>query len=49
MCSFPLALLFGIGGILCDRRKLLAIIATCIAAAFVLLYLEAYVHLFFSW
>ena len=31
MFSFPAALIFGIVGIVCDRRKLLAIITTLIA------------------
>jgi hypothetical protein len=39
MFSFPAALVLGILGIVYDRRKVLAIIATIIAAAFVLLYL----------
>ncbi|MCX5637511.1 MAG: hypothetical protein NTX52_07445 [Planctomycetota bacterium] len=40
MCSFPVALVLGILGIVFDRRKILAIIATIIAAAFVLFYLS---------
>jgi hypothetical protein len=36
--SFPLALIFGIVGIVCDERKLLAVIATLVAAALVLFY-----------
>ncbi|UCG57043.1 MAG: hypothetical protein JSU70_19535 [Phycisphaerales bacterium] len=39
MASIPLALGFGIAGIVCDRRKLLAIIATAVAGLFVLFYL----------
>jgi hypothetical protein len=38
MCSFPAALVLGILGIVYDRRKVLAIIATVIAAAGVLFY-----------
>jgi len=38
MFSFPTALIFGIVGIIFDRRKLLAIIATIIAGGFVLFY-----------
>lgn len=41
MLSFPLALAFGIAGIACDRSKLLAIITTIVAGAFVLFYLCA--------
>jgi uncharacterized membrane protein YedE/YeeE len=40
MCSFPAALVLGIVGIVYDRRKVLAIIATIIAAGFVLFYLS---------
>ena len=39
MLSFPAALVLGIVGIFLDNRKLLAIIATAVAAAFVLFYL----------
>ena len=39
MCSFPVALVLGILGIVFDRRKVLAIITTIIAAGFVLFYL----------
>jgi len=39
MCSFPAALVLGILGIVFDHRKVLAIIATIIAAGFVLFYL----------
>jgi len=39
MFTFPTALAFGIVGIISDRRKLLAIITTIIAAGFVLFYL----------
>ena len=35
MFSFPAALVFGIVGIVCDRRKLLAIITTVIAAGLI--------------
>jgi hypothetical protein len=38
LVSFPLALIFGIVGIVCDPRKLLAVIATLVAAASVLFY-----------
>jgi hypothetical protein len=38
MFSFPVSLIFGIVGIVCDRRKLLAIIATIIAGGFALFY-----------
>ena len=41
MCSFPAALVFGILGIVLDRRKVLGIITTVIAAGFVLFYLCA--------
>lgn len=40
MCSFPAALVLGILGIIFDRPKVLAIIATIIAAAFILFYLS---------
>jgi uncharacterized membrane protein YedE/YeeE len=40
MCSFPAALVLGILGIVYDRRKVLAIIATIIATGFVLFYLS---------
>ena len=39
MFSFPAALIFGIVGVICDRRKLLAIITTTIAGGFVLFYM----------
>jgi len=39
MCSFPTALVLGILGIVFDRRKVLAIIVTIIAAGFILFYL----------
>ncbi len=39
MLSFPAALVLGIVGIFLDSRKLLAVIVTIIAAAFVLFYL----------
>ena len=38
MACFPLALAFGIAGIVCDRRKLLAIIVTVVTGGFVLYY-----------
>jgi hypothetical protein len=38
MACLPLALAFGITGIVCDRRKLLAIIMTIIVGGFVLYY-----------
>lgn len=41
MLSFPAAFVFGIMGIIRDRQKLLAIITTIIAGAFVLFYLFA--------
>jgi len=41
MLSFPTALIFGIVGIICDHRKLLAIITTIIAGGFLLYYLLA--------
>ncbi len=41
MLSFPLALVFGIVGIVFDSRKSLAIITTLVAGAFVLFYLCA--------
>jgi len=40
MCSFPAALVLGILGIVFDRRKVLAIIATVIAGGFILFYLS---------
>lgn len=40
MCSFPAALVLGILGIVLDKRKVLAIIVTIIAAGFVLFYLS---------
>jgi len=39
MLSFPAALVVGIVGIFLDSRKLLAVIATIVAAVFVLFYL----------
>ena len=36
MACFPLALAFGIAGIVCDRRKLLGIIITAITGGLVL-------------
>ena len=39
MFSFPAALIVGIVGIICDHRKVLAIITTIIAGGFVLFYL----------
>lgn len=39
MLSFPAALVVGIVGIFLDNRKLLAVIATIVAAVFVLFYL----------
>jgi len=36
MCSLPVALMLGILGIVFDRRKVLAIITTIIAAGFIL-------------
>jgi len=39
LLSFPLALIFGIVGIVVDLQKLLAVICTLIAGAFVLFYL----------
>ncbi|MHC4097135.1 MAG: hypothetical protein ACYSU3_13910 [Planctomycetota bacterium] len=39
MLSFPAALVLGIVGIFLDSRKLLAVIATIVAAAFVFFYL----------
>lgn len=39
MLSFPAALVLGIVGIFLDSRKLLAVIATVVAAVFVFLYL----------
>lgn len=41
MFSFPVSLMFGITGIIFDRRKLLAIIMTIIAGGLVLVYLYA--------
>ncbi|HUT45892.1 MAG TPA: hypothetical protein VMX36_06375 [Sedimentisphaerales bacterium] len=41
MFSFPAALIFGIIGIICDRRKLLAIITTTIAGAIMLVWMYA--------
>lgn len=38
MCSIPLALVFGILGIVLDKRKVLAIIATIITGGFGLFY-----------
>lgn len=40
MCSFPAALVLGILGIIFDRRKVLAIITTTIAAGFILFYVS---------
>ena len=39
MFSFLAALIVGIVGIICDKRKILAIITTTIAGGFVLFYL----------
>ncbi|MFH1883703.1 MAG: hypothetical protein ABIL62_13470 [Planctomycetota bacterium] len=39
MFSFLAALIVGIVGIICDKRKILAIIITIIAGGFVLFYL----------
>lgn len=39
MLSFPVALVFGIVGILRDSRKLLAVITAIVAAGFVFFYL----------
>ena len=39
MFSFPVSLMFGITGIIFDRRKLLAIITTLIAGIPMILYL----------
>jgi hypothetical protein len=39
MLSFPAALVLGIVGIFLDSRKLLAVIATIVAAAFVFIFL----------
>jgi len=39
MVSFPLALIFGIVGIVADRQKLLAVVCTLVAGGFVLFYL----------
>ena len=39
MFSFPVSLIFGIVGIVCDKRKILAIITTIIAGGFALFYL----------
>ena len=39
MLSFPAALVLGIVGLFLDSRKLLAVIATIVAAAFVFFYL----------
>jgi hypothetical protein len=39
MFSFPLALVFGIVGIVRDEQKLLSIITTILAGSFVLFYL----------
>jgi hypothetical protein len=38
MACFPLALAFGIAGIVCDRRRLLAVIMTVVTGGFVLYY-----------
>jgi hypothetical protein len=43
MFSFPVSLMFGVTGIIFDRRKLLAIISTAVAGIPVLLYLYAVV------
>ncbi|MHC4426816.1 MAG: hypothetical protein ACYSYV_12075 [Planctomycetota bacterium] len=39
MLSFPVALAFGIVGIICDKHKLLAIITTIIAGGLILFYM----------
>ena len=39
LLSFPAALVLGIVGLVLDSRKLLAVIATVVAAVFVLFYL----------
>jgi hypothetical protein len=39
MVSFPLSVVFGIVGIICDRRKAAAIITTIIGGGIIMLYL----------
>jgi hypothetical protein len=41
------ALVFGVGGLICDRRKLLAMIVTVIVGGLILFYLRAYIGFFF--